>query len=82
MTNPGRAVDCAPYLTLHLSVSAVERSRARKSADGKISAERSGLHNQHRRAVDCAPYLNSAPQRLRSEMCATGKPEKPAIGRG
>jgi len=35
------------------------RSRARKSADGRIPAENLGLHNQTRRAADCAPYLNS-----------------------
>ena len=34
-----------------------ERSRARKGADGRIPAEKPGLHNPHRRAVDCAPYL-------------------------
>ena len=33
------------------------RSRARNGADGRIPAEKLGLHDQPRRAVDCAPYL-------------------------
>jgi len=36
VTSPRRAVDCAPYLTLRLSVSAVKRSRARKGAENRI----------------------------------------------
>jgi len=46
-----RAADCAPYLTLRLSVSAGKRSRARKGADGRIPAENLGLNNQPRRAI-------------------------------
>ena len=64
MTNPGAQWTARPTLTLRPSVSAVKRSRARKGADGRIPAEKLGLHDQLRRAVDCAPYLNSAPQRL------------------
>ena len=37
------------------------RSRARKSAEHRIQAERPGPHKQPRRAVDCAPYRLSAP---------------------
>jgi len=50
-------VDCAPYLTLRLSVSAVKRSRARKGAENQIQADRLGQCERLRRAVDCAPYL-------------------------
>ena len=44
--------------------SGARRSRARKGADGRISAEKLGLHDQLRRAVDCAPCQLSAPLRL------------------
>jgi len=37
----------APYLTLHLSVSAVKRRRARKGADGRITARESRVCMTH-----------------------------------
>ena len=51
-----------------------ERSRARKSAEHRIQAERPGQHEQLRRAVDCAPYLTffASGQICRAAILAAG----------